>query len=135
MNGVGKRPGWAWIFILEGLFTVLFGLSSYILLPSSPTHARFLTDDEKRYVISKLKEDGATGNDESIDAFSWREVGMAFKLPQVWMLGVLFFFAGNCFVLLFEIWKLTHVSRDYSLRDGIVSYLPLGREFSLTLYE
>jgi hypothetical protein len=97
MNGIGRRPGWAWIFILEGLFTFLFGLTSYVLLPRSPAHAHFLTEDEKLYLSSKLKEDGATGRDESIDGFSWREVGMAFKLPQVWMLAVLFFFAGKVF--------------------------------------
>ena len=135
MNGIGNRPGWAWIFILEGLFTVIFGLFSYILLPSSPAHARFLTEDEKRYVISELKEDGATGRDESIDGFSWEEVGMAFKLPQVWMLAVLFFFAGSHFVLCFEIRKLTHISRDYSLRDGIVRHLPLDGQRLLIVCE
>jgi len=99
MNGIGKRPGWAWIFILEGLFTFLYGLISYFLLPRSPAHAGFLTEDEKLYIISKLKEDGATGKDDSTDDFSWREVGMAFKLPQVWMLALLFFFAGRFFSL------------------------------------
>ncbi|KAF8957377.1 major facilitator superfamily domain-containing protein [Flammula alnicola] len=95
MDGIGNRPGWAWIFILEGLFTFLFGLSSYFLLPSSPATARFLNKDEKEYIVSKLKEDGATGKNEEIDKFSWREVGIAFTLPHVWMLAVLFFFAGT----------------------------------------
>ncbi len=27
MDGVGGRPGWAWIFILEGMATVLLGKS------------------------------------------------------------------------------------------------------------
>jgi hypothetical protein len=62
-------------------------------------------------------------------------VGMAFKLPQVWMLAVLFFFAGSRFVLCFEIRKLTHVFRDHSLRDGIVRYLPLDGERFLIHYE
>jgi len=95
MDGIGKRPGWAWIFILEGLFTFLFGLSGYVLLPRSPAHARFFDQEEKEYVIAKLKEDGATGRDDDVDGFSWREVGEAFKLPQVWMLAVLFFFDGT----------------------------------------
>ncbi|KAF8068065.1 major facilitator superfamily domain-containing protein [Lyophyllum atratum] len=94
MNGVGHRPGWAWIFILEGIFTVLFGASSFFLLPRSPAHARFLNDKEKEYVIAQLRETGATGKDEDVDKFSWREVGMAFRLPQVWMLAVIFFFDG-----------------------------------------
>jgi len=94
MNGVGSRPGWAWIFILEGLFTVLFGASAFFLLPRSPAHARFLTAKEKEYVIAHLRESGATGRDENADKFSWREVGQAFTLPQVGMLAVIFFLDG-----------------------------------------
>ncbi|KAG6815558.1 hypothetical protein H0H87_000568 [Tephrocybe sp. NHM501043] len=94
MDGVGNRPGWAWIFILEGLFTVLFGITAFWTLPRSPAHARFLTEKEKTYIVAKLKETGATGSDEETDSFSWREVGMAFRLPQVWMLAVIFFFDG-----------------------------------------
>ncbi|KAF8626447.1 hypothetical protein AX15_004872 [Amanita polypyramis BW_CC] len=89
MNGVGGRPGWAWIFILEGLFTFLFGLLSYFILPDSPSHCKFLSEEERTYVITKLEEDG-TRNDK-LDGFSWREVGMAFMLPQVWILGVVLF--------------------------------------------
>ncbi|KAF9000861.1 major facilitator superfamily domain-containing protein [Cyathus striatus] len=94
MDGIGGRPGWAWIFILEGLFTFLFGMASFFWLPRSPTHARFFNQKEKDYVVAKLKEDGASGRDEATDAFSWREVWMAFKLPQVWMLAIIFFFDG-----------------------------------------
>ncbi|KAF8219144.1 MFS general substrate transporter [Tricholoma matsutake] len=95
MNGVGHRPGWAWIFILEGLFTVAFGLFSFFILPRSPAHARFFNEKEKAYVIAHLREDGATSRTEEIDMFSWREVRQAFTLPQVWMLAVIFFLDGT----------------------------------------
>lgn len=98
MNGVGGLHGWSWIFILEGLFTVLFGLSSYVLLPRSPAHARFLNDREKAYVIEQLRDTGATGTSEDADSFSWYEVRQAFMLPQVWMLAVVFFFDGKSLV-------------------------------------
>ncbi|KAF9459883.1 major facilitator superfamily domain-containing protein, partial [Collybia nuda] len=94
MDGIGRRPGWAWIFILEGLFTFLFGLCSYFLLPRSPSHARFLNEKENIYVVERLHETGATARDESADGFNWREVGQAFTLPQVWMLAVILFFNG-----------------------------------------
>ncbi|KAF5383049.1 hypothetical protein D9615_004799 [Tricholomella constricta] len=94
MDGVGNRPGWAWIFILEGLFTVLFGLSSFLFLPSTPDDARFLNAEEKEYVKSQLRETGATGLSEAADKFSWYEVRQAFLLPQVWMLAIVFFFDG-----------------------------------------
>ncbi|KAG6917093.1 hypothetical protein DXG01_003982 [Tephrocybe rancida] len=90
MDGVGKRPGWAWIFILEGLFIVVFGLTAFYTLPRSPAHARFLNEKEV-FVITQLKESGATGRDNEADAFSWRKVKQVFLLPQVWMLAVIFF--------------------------------------------
>ncbi|KAG5651578.1 hypothetical protein H0H81_008161 [Sphagnurus paluster] len=94
MDGVGHRPGWAWIFILEGLFTFVFGLCSFTLLPRSPAHARFLNKKEKEYVAAQLKESGATSGDDGDDKFSWREVGQAFTLPQVWMLAIIAFCGG-----------------------------------------
>lgn len=100
MDGIGNRPGWAWIFILEGLFTFLFGLCSYFLLPRSPSHTRFLNETERAYVVERLRESGSTAHDESADGFSWREVRQAFRLPQVWMLAVILFFNGGCYRVL-----------------------------------
>lgn len=37
MRGVAGRPGWFWLFLLEGLLTVLIGVVSLLFLPSSPT--------------------------------------------------------------------------------------------------
>ncbi|RDB17458.1 hypothetical protein Hypma_001625 [Hypsizygus marmoreus] len=93
MDGVGHRPGWAWIFILEGIFTVAFGVVSFFLLPRGPETARFLSHREREYVVQQLRETGATGHDDS-DKFSWYQVRQAFTLPQVWMLAVIFFFDG-----------------------------------------
>ncbi|KAH6908856.1 major facilitator superfamily domain-containing protein [Coprinopsis sp. MPI-PUGE-AT-0042] len=95
MDGVGRKPGWAWIFILEGIFTFAFGIISFVLLPQSPSHAHFLKQEEKDYVVSRLKEDGAVEKDEREDAFSWKEVGRAFCLPQVGMLAVVLFMDGT----------------------------------------
>ncbi|KAG9218335.1 hypothetical protein CCMSSC00406_0007294 [Pleurotus cornucopiae] len=98
MDGVGNRPGWAWIFILEGLFTVVFGVFSFFFMPRSPEHARFFNEEEKAYVMEKLREDNSIGNDQS-DSFSWIEVGRAFMLPQVWLLAITFFFAGKVYIV------------------------------------
>lgn len=94
MQGVGNRPGWAWVFILEGLFTVLFGISAFFLLPRSPATCKFLSQEEKDYVIQTLKETGSTGKDENADQFTWRELWKAFMLPQVQLLAIIFFFDG-----------------------------------------
>ncbi|KAH0582342.1 hypothetical protein H2248_010290 [Termitomyces sp. 'cryptogamus'] len=85
MDGLGQRPGWAWIFILEGLLSIVFGLLMFFILPHSPARAFFLNNDEKHYVISRLRESGAIARNDETDAFNWREVGNAFTLPHVWL--------------------------------------------------
>jgi len=94
MNGLGHLRGWAWIFILEGVFTILFGISAFFLLPRTPGECRFLSETEKAYVIRQLKETGAT-DEESADKFSLKEVGLAFLQPQVQLLSVQLFFIGE----------------------------------------
>ena len=36
MNGVGGKPGWAWIFILEGLVTIVVAFFAKFLINDSP---------------------------------------------------------------------------------------------------
>lgn len=33
MNGVGGTPGWQWLFIIEGLVTVVISLVAFFILP------------------------------------------------------------------------------------------------------
>ena len=40
MKGVGGKPGWAWIFILEGLATVVVGVISYWMVHDFPDDAK-----------------------------------------------------------------------------------------------
>lgn len=40
MRGIGGHPGWFWLFLLEGLLTVLLGIISLLYLPSSPTSTK-----------------------------------------------------------------------------------------------
>ena len=40
------KPGWAWIFILEGLATVLVAIASFWVLQDFPDNAKFLTEAE-----------------------------------------------------------------------------------------
>jgi len=36
MDGVGGKPGWAWIFILEGLITVIVACAAYWVINDYP---------------------------------------------------------------------------------------------------
>lgn len=57
MDGVGGKPGWAWIFILEGLVTVVAGFLSFWIIQDFPDNAKFLTDTERTVVIRRLQSD------------------------------------------------------------------------------
>lgn len=57
MKGVGGKEGWAWIFILEGLATVLVGVASFWMVFDFPDEARFLSDIDRQRVIRRLKAD------------------------------------------------------------------------------
>ena len=50
MNGVAGRTGWSWIFILEGLFTILCAIASFWVVQDFPETAKFLTVTERWYL-------------------------------------------------------------------------------------
>jgi len=57
MDGIGGKGGWAWIFILEGLATIIIAALSFYFIHDFPDEARFLSDDDKARVIRRLQED------------------------------------------------------------------------------
>ena len=73
MQGVGGKPGWAWIFILEGLATVLLGVISFWMVHDFPDEASFLSVDDRRRVIRRLKEDNQSSAEHE-----------EFKMAYVW---------------------------------------------------
>ncbi|KAF8315934.1 MFS general substrate transporter [Clavulina sp. PMI_390] len=83
LHGVGGKPAWAWIFIIEGLITVVVGVASYWLVKDFPEHAKFLTEDERAFVIARLQADDqrTAGGDEKL---SRRHVWAAVKDWKTW---------------------------------------------------
>ncbi|KAF8809511.1 MFS general substrate transporter [Phlegmacium glaucopus] len=57
MEGVGGKPAWAWIFIIEGLATFLAGAASFWIIQDFPDTAKFLTEAERTVVIRRLQSD------------------------------------------------------------------------------
>lgn len=93
MDGVGGLEGWRWIFILEGIVTVVVASASFFLLYDFPETASFLTEEERQFVIYRLKYQGqtTTQTDEGAvqvaqaEDFQWRFVWQAFKDWQIWL--------------------------------------------------
>ncbi|KAG8931893.1 hypothetical protein FRC02_001978 [Tulasnella sp. 418] len=57
MDGIAGLNGWAWIFILEGILTVIVAIIAYFTMHDYPQTARFLTEAERRHVVERLRVD------------------------------------------------------------------------------
>lgn len=55
MHGIGGKPGWAWIFILEGLFTVIIGVLSLWVIQDFPETAKFLNEEERAFSFAPFQ--------------------------------------------------------------------------------
>jgi sugar phosphate permease len=88
MDGVGGYAGWRWIFILEGLLTVLVALVAPFAIHDSPETATFLTEAERRFVLHSLRIQNSSDSHEMVtkdDKFQWRYVFDAFTDWQIWL--------------------------------------------------
>ncbi|KAL0946276.1 hypothetical protein HGRIS_012528 [Hohenbuehelia grisea] len=83
MAGTAGLLGWSWIFILEGIATVLVGLVAFFVLVDFPATAEFLTPDERAYVVWRKKYDNSSVGEE--ERFAVRHVWTAFKDWQVYV--------------------------------------------------
>ncbi|KAJ4357249.1 uncharacterized protein N0V89_001824 [Didymosphaeria variabile] len=77
MDGVGGYEGWRWIFLLEGIATVLLGVSCFFLLVDSPAlSGRWLDQDEIRFLeLQRFIKDGGKFQEEG-SSFRWRDLKM-----------------------------------------------------------
>lgn len=87
MRGTAGLNGWAWIFILEGILTVVIATCCYGLIHNYPDTAKFLSEHERRIIRTRLKYDG-DANDE--EAFDWANVKKAVGDVKVWLYGMCF---------------------------------------------
>ncbi|KAK5311130.1 hypothetical protein LTR93_011822 [Exophiala xenobiotica] len=90
MEGVGGLRGWRWIFILEGIVTVLLAIAGYKLvidftekaLTSGPLSKKaFLNEEEAEIVLIRIQRDRS---DAVADDFSIRNISRALNDYNLW---------------------------------------------------
>ncbi len=79
---------WQWLFIIEGLPSVIVGCTVPFLLTDRPSQAKWLTDDEKHLLQSRLDADEQTKASEGHQNHSAMD---AFTSPQVWLCSLIYF--------------------------------------------
>ncbi|KAH7921931.1 MFS general substrate transporter [Leucogyrophana mollusca] len=85
MAGTAGLEGWSWIFLLEGLATIVVAVTALFILVDFPDTAAFLTQEERAFIIwrkSAFYDNSSVGEEEN---FATRHVWAAFADWQVWM--------------------------------------------------
>ena len=62
-DGVNGWRGWQWLFLLEGIPSVLIGILVFVLLPDGPRKAPWLTTAEQDLILKRVEEDHAAKKD------------------------------------------------------------------------
>ncbi|KAF2281290.1 MFS transporter [Westerdykella ornata] len=85
MRHVGGYAGWRWIFILEGLLTIVIAVIAYWFISNYPESVSWLSDKERSFIQARLRADSDSTNDEK---FTWADVWVTFKDIKCWLYGL-----------------------------------------------
>jgi MFS family permease len=126
MDGVSGMRGWEWLFLLEGIPSVIIGVLVFALLPNGPRHANWLTPQEQEFIVQRVHEEEAHKADLG-QKHSFKD---AFKDGRVWALAVVYFCGVVCFYAV-NFWMPTIIQelgidkKDF-LKVGLLSMIPWG---------
>ncbi|KAB8278698.1 major facilitator superfamily domain-containing protein [Aspergillus minisclerotigenes] len=97
MDGVGGYSGWRWIFLIEGLITVVLGVLTFFLLVDSPEiSTKWLDQDEIRYlVIQEFIKEGGKFKEEDKKT-SWKDVGDMMRNWRIYLLSYIMLCQSAC---------------------------------------
>ena len=85
MHGTGGFSGWQWLFILEGLPAVVLGIVVFFYMTDRPEKAKWLSDEEKVWLINRLKDEQARKAQFGIERFIH-----ALGSGRVWLLCLIY---------------------------------------------
>jgi D-galactonate transporter len=86
--GKSGLAGWQWMFLLQGVPTVILGILAYVMLNDGIRQAKWLNPEEKQMLIAELEKDEKARheNTEAADTFA-----SVLRNRNVWLLGAVYF--------------------------------------------
>lgn len=100
LDGLGGLQGWQWMFLLEGLPTVLFGVFLFFTFPDRPSEASWLTAREAE-VLERSAAGGAASHYSHDPHTPSKEWLSALKRPTTILMGLVYFLNQVGFVGLY----------------------------------
>ena len=87
MGGKAGLTNWQWLFILEGVPSIVVGLSALAVVADKPAAATWLSAREKQLVLADLEADRLKAGPRE------HSLSKALQLPRVWLLTLIHFCA------------------------------------------
>ena len=88
LDGRGGLAGWQWLFVVEGIPSLILGVIVWFVLVDKPADATWLTPAERDWLSTHLVAERARR-----DSTSERNVAKALTSGVVWWLAILYFLA------------------------------------------
>jgi ACS family tartrate transporter-like MFS transporter len=85
VNWLG-RAGWRWLFIIEGLPAILFGMLTLVYLTDKPEQANWLRKEEREWIVAELAQERAAKL-----AHGSLTLWQALQQRDVWLLALAYF--------------------------------------------
>ncbi|SEI83104.1 MFS transporter [Paraburkholderia diazotrophica] len=82
-NGANGWHGWQWLFLLEGIPSVIVGILVFVVLDDRISKAKWLTDQERELLERNIAAEEATKEDHSI--------GKVMMSPRVLLMSLIYF--------------------------------------------
>ncbi|KAJ2655093.1 hypothetical protein IWW48_005732 [Coemansia sp. RSA 1200] len=74
---------WQWVFILEGVLTIVVSVFGFFILQDHPEKCSFLSDDDKEFIVSYKKKEGSLGGSQKL---SFSDTKRALFDWQLWVM-------------------------------------------------
>ncbi|KAI8803807.1 major facilitator superfamily domain-containing protein [Cladochytrium replicatum] len=92
MHDVGGLKGWQWLYIIEGAPAIIVGILVLFFMPNYPETAKFLTEEEREFAVSRLGDGTPKSTDKHFDVQVALET---VKDPWFWVFSIQYFLMTN----------------------------------------
>ena len=125
MADVAGLASWQWLFLLEGIPSVIVGIVAMFYLDDGPQKAKWLSREEQNLLVTRLREEEAFKESQG---HQHRTLTDAFRSRTVWVLCVVYFgvIMGNYFI---SFWMPQLIKDNFATDPwhiGLISMIPWG---------
>ena len=120
LDGAMGFKGWQWLFIIEGVPSILLGIVTWFYLTDRPEHANWLSAEQKAWLAGRLDAEIAAKQ-----AAKHLTLSEALSSPKVIMLSLVYFgFVGALYGMQFWLPQIVKAFGLTNAQTGFVTAIP-----------